>query len=216
MIKPRPYLLKHSAFIHTPKTGGSWVNKTLFDMGLYTQLGTGHLNKTDLGLTCHCFTFVRQPVSWIKSMWAFQKRRFEQGKDSRDYYEDMFLKIINHSPDIPDNPIAIVEFYHDNINVFIERLLKYQPNGINDYFKYFTEGCTQVGKQETLSEDLIQILNHTGEVFNEKIIRRLAAGKVNVCVGKKKIKIDSDIETRLIKSCKWFFDTFQFYGKPYL
>jgi hypothetical protein len=80
----------NALFLHIPKTGGSWVEKTLGEAGLRIEQPA-----TIEGVTYrHClvsmfkdrypfvFTFVRHPLRWYESWWKFQAdiwREFEPG-----------------------------------------------------------------------------------------------------------------------------------------
>lgn len=69
------YVGKWGAFIHIPKTGGSWVSKVLSNT--YSQ---GHNDGHGHGypMSWHynpIFTFVRNPVFWLRSAWGHLHRQ---------------------------------------------------------------------------------------------------------------------------------------------
>ena len=67
-------ILKHSCFLHIPKTGSTWVKEAIKSAGLhYRQINIGANSHPDLS-QCPCldkykFTFVRNPIDVYKSYW---------------------------------------------------------------------------------------------------------------------------------------------------
>lgn len=77
-------VLDKAIFLHIPKTGGEWVRQVLWDAGLETErLDPGKQKHVDLvWFRQHSqydrpfrFAFVRHPLSWYRSFWAFQELR---------------------------------------------------------------------------------------------------------------------------------------------
>jgi hypothetical protein len=69
--------LDNSVFIHTPRTGGTWLQEVLRVLGLDRQVLRGDLDGHLLyaalpvewaGLTL--FSFIRHPLLWVKSRWT--------------------------------------------------------------------------------------------------------------------------------------------------
>src|SRR3989338_8198252 len=81
--------LPHSIFFHVPKTGGMWVRQAIKNAGIPTNEVGNAIEETDnfstmkhtffhaTPRTVHTlgrfsFAFVRNPLTWYQSQWAFQ------------------------------------------------------------------------------------------------------------------------------------------------
>ncbi|KKW39725.1 hypothetical protein A2454_01280 [Candidatus Peribacteria bacterium RIFOXYC2_FULL_55_14] len=164
-------LLPHSVFYHIPKTGGSWVRGAIQKAGIPTN-EVGVLGPVDMplidsrGLFLHAtpqavplqmfaFTFVRNPLSWYQSHWAYctKNKRWNE-----------------------HNPFER-QCASDNFHQFLRNALTYFPGGVSNMYRgYLGEEYTLpggfVGRQERLVEDLILALRMAGETFDETSIRR--------------------------------------------
>lgn len=64
-------ILANSVFVHIPKTGGSWVRKTLNLNGLIIEKKAQHEKRPN---GQNLFAFVRNPISWYRSKWSYTTR----------------------------------------------------------------------------------------------------------------------------------------------
>ncbi|HLD32483.1 MAG TPA: hypothetical protein VJB10_02755 [Candidatus Peribacteraceae bacterium] len=163
-------LLPHSVFYHIPKTGGSWVREAIRKAGIPAN-EVGVMGASDLpfdefrGLFLHAtpkavplqmfsFAFVRNPLSWYQSLWAYcmRSQRWNmdnslQRKCASDDFHQFLRNVLTHFPGI------VSKMYRGYLGD------KYELIG------------GFIGKQERLSEDLILALRMAGEMFNEGAIR---------------------------------------------
>ncbi|KKW39109.1 MAG: hypothetical protein UY85_C0014G0012 [Candidatus Peribacteria bacterium GW2011_GWB1_54_5] len=140
-------LLPHSVFYHIPKTGGSWVRGAIQKAGIPTN-EVGVLGPVDMplidsrGLFLHAtpqavplqmfaFTFVRNPLSWYQSHWAYctKNKRWNE-----------------------HNPFER-QCASDNFHQFLRNALTYFPGGVSNMYRgYLGEEYTLpggfVGRQE--------------------------------------------------------------------
>lgn len=180
-------VLPHSIFIHIPKTGGSWVRHAIKRCGIPVQeRGPEHVGRNQITHAAikqvHkkyrknrlAFAFIRHPVSWLKSKWAYAIAR---GK----------LKV--------ERRTGVDRCLHRDLNVFLERLLDTNAalpthsmlhrigwNNSNGTWKNTIKNKVLVGRNETLSQDLARFLKKAGESFDQQIL--MSTKRVRV-VGKK-------------------------------
>lgn len=67
------YLVNGGAFLHVPKTGGTWVFKVLSEAGI-VQGNVNDEHHTGKGTATWAFTVLRDPVEWWISLWRHQMR----------------------------------------------------------------------------------------------------------------------------------------------
>ncbi len=151
-----------STFLHIPKTGGMFVRKTLADNGLvdteilrspslyatseYT-LKTQHnipFNYPKFMDSDIVFAFVRNPIIWYQSYWAFKvsiNRWYINKPIDRICGDRVFSK-------------------------FIDKILyTFRDGYLSTMYSMYTQLCTHVGRQEDMLNDLGNILDNVG--FNE-------------------------------------------------
>lgn len=171
-------------FIHVPKTGGSSVRVILRAAGVpFTETGSGyypeqHASLDWLRLTYRgidegrmSFGFVRNPVDWIKSRWAWA---VETGMDTNRH----------NVPDAANHWLA--HCWSNDFTTFIERYLERYPG-------VYTQNCAKllglwndtkpvdyIGKTETLQDNLIEVFELSGTPYDQAAFdvvkpRRVAA-----------------------------------------
>jgi len=157
-------ILPHSAFIHIPRTGGTWVTCAIKSCGIkYKKSG----KPEDYGVkTIHhtleqakpwfgnriAFSFVRNPLTYLQSCWSRS-----HWPSLSDHYD------INKS---------------ESFTEFVEAYLEYCPGSVSSLFDRFTgifsstgHSINYLGKYENQPHDLIRFLKEAGETFDEQIIR---------------------------------------------
>lgn len=160
-------LLPRSLFIHIPKTGGSWVREAVRSAGILTDeiaaiptermIRRGqlfHTTSKELHIQDRFrFAFVRHPLSFYQSYWAYRMVR------GWDLTLDMDRK-----------------FQSDNFETFVRAALADAPGGLaaRVYARYLGEDFSMldfVGRMENLAEDLLRALSLAGETFDAEVIR---------------------------------------------
>lgn len=159
------FLLPKSVFIHVPKTGGQWVIAALENSGVPVRLlGVVHSSADELVVEpegagrAFSFAFVRHPLSWYQSMWAHQTDDAWESIDAAEWFTPRWLgfwaEFTAHC--------ASFDF-----NEFVRKCVNHYPGGlVSTLYRSYTEGCTFVGRQERLADDLVQALECAGESFD--------------------------------------------------
>ncbi len=159
--------LFRSVFVHIPKTGGTWIRGALRAAGLYQgDVGRDHATPKELAdtlafrSTAMVFCFVRHPLAWYQSYWCY---RMKHGWH-------------RPSPGEAAAPIRTVTLdahcRDDHFDRFVENCLARYPQGwVSHLYDHYTTGCTFVGRQERLREDLLLALLIAGEPVDAARIR---------------------------------------------
>lgn len=165
-------LLPQSVFFHIPKTGGTWVRAAIAKAGIPVNeiCNVRDWSKAGPLLRHHVFhakphevaaqgrfgfAFVRHPLSWYRSLWAFHTHH---GKDSG----------VVPGPRLQDNPS-----FHEFIGRILREGHPLQTVQLRDYTGGNGKMLEAVGRQESLTDDLVRILREAGETFDEAAIRAL-------------------------------------------
>lgn len=148
--------LPKSVFIHVAKTGGKWVIEALSRCGLIAEYSEfKHRSWQELQASARyadwkglkSFAFVRHPVGWYRSYWAF--------KMMRGWSEEVELDRLCKA---------------DDFEVFVRNCLEKYPGNVGRYYREYTAGVEFVGRFEILRESLIWILTQIGEEFDPAVI----------------------------------------------
>tara|TARA_R110000751_G_scaffold23590_7_gene65195 strand:+ start:4167 stop:4829 length:663 start_codon:yes stop_codon:yes gene_type:complete len=162
-----------SLFLHIPKTGGTWVKKVISKAQIETfEHGSTHAHFPELFKyrdemfydKKYVFAFVRHPLSWYQSIWVYRMKH-------------------GWSMDHPLDYNCASNDFHE----FVRNCIKFKPSGwVSWMYASFIENSLGlvdfVGKQESLTDDLIYALNEAGEEFDEDIVRsaeRVNAANIN-------------------------------------
>lgn len=139
--------LNKTVFIHIPKTGGMWITAVLEKLGAvrektnlphvtWTQILENRSRKAWHDL--RPFAFVREPVGWYRSYWAFKMRvGWDPGNGVDDECQD---------PSFP---------------AFVAKMVTHKPGFLGQLYTQFTKG-TVVYRFETLKEDFLKALQEEG------------------------------------------------------
>lgn len=129
------------------------------------------------------FTFVRNPLHWYASYWAY---RMETGPD------------LDHSLD--------VECGSENFEEFLWRVLERRPGYVTHLYEQYVgredDTVGYVGRQENLREDLLEALHRAGEKFcDEDIIQTGEANKAATSESwSEKCKYSPELEEAVVRS----------------
>ena len=182
-------LLRSGAvFLHIPKTGGTWVTQMLRDNGLVRcrfshkhadlqrVLESPRLYRYQNLKRCFRFgpnwysgipgafkfCFVRNPLDWYQSWWAFMSQ-----------HDWPNFAPLDRNGVRQWHPTAELEDIQDNdFTRFLQNVMRTQPGFASRMFAAFATPETNfVGRQENLVEDLIRVLHILNERFDEDRIR---------------------------------------------
>lgn len=207
-------LLKGGAiFLHIPKTGGSWVTQVLQQMGLIEgRIGHMHADIDRVlnayrfdGVKAHAgylikrkvqkkvrrfihaselpekpfmFCFVRHPLSWYESWFKYQSIRWNWRTWGTELNPD------DWHPLSMLNGLGSADFTEFMLNV-----LRKRPGFVTELFGRYTKPniVDFIGYQESLAEDLIQVLSRLNLPHDPSLIRNMAPVNVSTEI---ELKID--------------------------
>lgn len=151
-------------FLHIPKCAGLFIRHVFKVCGIaHYEIGEQHshfpyllnFQPAEFYNNHYIFTFVRHPLTWYQSRWAFRVKHGWRAQHPLDY-----------------------NCASNDFHVFIDNVLRYKPNGwvTWEYLNYIDEVPKKidfVGKMENLVEDTIFALRAAGERFSENAIRSI-------------------------------------------
>lgn len=177
-------------FLHVPKTGGEWVRLILQELNLADyELGDKHADMDEVLYYAKFrsgrqfllyvlrrkilrkvrmrpeegffkFCFVRHPLKWYESYWKFCSAlgwpRWGEECDVARYHINAELN------DCAD----------DDFNGFVRKVVKKHPGYVTELYGRYTRCADFVGKQETLANDLLFVLQQLGIDVDAGFIQR--------------------------------------------
>ena len=62
-------------YLHVPKTGGTFIEKQIYDLGIGTSIGPTHATLREIPNKKNLITVtsVRNPWEWYVSLWSFRR-----------------------------------------------------------------------------------------------------------------------------------------------
>jgi hypothetical protein len=194
-----------SVFYHIPKTGGIATKQAMHRSGLYYNRSKNDKNSHPFALrrehstysntldvdNLFSFCFVRHPVTWYCSFWAY---RVKSNKLSLKFPLD--------------------RVWDDNFNKFVNNVIDEYGNFITQLYQYYVgENCDKVnfiGKQESMLTDLVIALTLAGEQFDKYKV--LGTRRFNVASASRKFRkltvMDEFTTERVLITEKWIMDKF--------
>jgi hypothetical protein len=195
-----------SIIYHIPKCGGIWVKEAVRRSGVYYDHCRDVGRKHPFGLAREhappsrikeedkvgrfSFCFVRHPVDWYKSFWAY---RAKTGWLDKKFLAD--------------------KCWEDEFELFVLNMLDMYPDGfVTELYQFYLWEMEFIGRQERLVDDLVKALMLADEEFDEEILRRVGwrniAGKEprfqRLCV------LSNETQDRILETERWVID--RFYG----
>jgi Sulfotransferase family len=196
------YLPDYNAlFVHCPKTGGRFVVRMLKKtLALNVrQVGYKHSHKDLVGpirfrKQPYTFTIVRHPVSWYASYWQMKMGRPPVKGTHWNYWQPGTLWHANWEID--------PNYGDDDFAEFIKKVTT-RRNYIHDMYRWYTglgtyDPVDQIGKQETLTEDLITFLDAIGADYNKDLL--LNAPPVGKAAGEMKAVWTPELEALVLEA----------------
>lgn len=170
-------------FYHIQKTGGTWVTAAIKNAcpGLVKTHGTHAKEKDHPKGNKKAFTFVRHPVSWYESMYWFEYAR---------------------KPQVTD--IIFCRYVELSIDDAVRKITGKYKGWLTNYIKDLLPNMDFIGRQETLSEDLMKILDVCGEYYDKE--KLLATPPQNV--SNKKYEMSEKSKELIVQSEKYLVDKF--------
>lgn len=197
-----------SVFYHVPKTGGIWVKEAIRRSGLKygrckemrmgqefnlkREHSTPDVVRSEDRDGLFGFCFVRHPVGWYKSFWAYR------------------IKTKNLDPRFPADRVWDYDF-----EKFVGNVLDAYPDGfVTQLYQFYVgedlEKVDFIGRQENLADDLVTALTLAGEEFDESLLRTTRWHNISARGRKlRKLCIPSDeLVDRIVKVENWVVDGF--------
>jgi len=155
---------QRTLFLHVPKAAGTWIRNLYIACGIeHSEYGIQHthfpalLQHATAGFYTKKFiyAFVRHPLTWYQSRWAFRMKYGWQ---------------LSHPL---DRTCA-----SNNFQQFVMNALEQYPNGwVTKEFTTVIDVCPKpidyVGRAEFAVSDMLQVARLSGEKFDENIITSL-------------------------------------------
>jgi len=158
--------LPNSIFIHLMKTGGWTVISALDHAKLHRgTIGRDHDPACLLPLPTHprpfVFVFVRHPLTWYRSYWAYRMQAAWQVHPEQPITGwQTFGSVLDH------------ECRSDDFETWVRNVLAYVPEGfLSRIYRIYTDGVDFVGRVESLEKDLCRALALAGEKFSPAAVR---------------------------------------------
>lgn len=145
-------ILPNSIFIHTPKTGGSWVSSVL--AGWAVERLPKHIKCEDITDERPKFTFVRNPLTWYQSRWSSPSHRERISLGRRWGFDAT-----------PEE--------EGNFQLWVERVTSEFPGHLYRLYRSRTVCCDFVGKFEQLKTDLMLALKKYNEDLDPQKIENV-------------------------------------------
>jgi len=163
-------LLSQSIFVHVPKTGGAWCTKVISKaITEENRVVAAHPNVFMLRrVFCPVFIFgfIRHPLTWLQSRWAYATRRVRAGQPPLIYYVDDF------------NEWVVSSFKRNSDYVCEELLGRLGYVKLKEGWRPTNQTADFVGKMEEFPLALCTALQLAGERFEESIIMSYPAFNV--------------------------------------
>lgn len=173
-----PYEMKNCVLWHVPKTGGTWAYKLLYEKGItFKRTFTGHATPAyhpEL-LMKPGIIFVREPLGWYKSMFAFGIKQYRTNKLwlERWFDDDFWNKNIIQTPKRESNIQDAENDDYDhklNFKKFLDWIIAEKPGYYTQMLADFQASRFIVCRTENLAEDFSKVLPLFEDISPEDIL----------------------------------------------
>lgn len=149
-------------FLHIPKCSGIWIRHVFKVCKIpHIELGEQHSHFPEIARYQPeqffkdrlLFSFVRHPLTWYQSRWAFRVKHGWKAQHPLDY-----------------------NCASNDFRTFVDNVLRYKPSGwLTWECQSFIDQCPRpidfVGRMENIVEDTIKVLTMAGEKFSAAAVR---------------------------------------------
>lgn len=211
------FILPKSVMIHTPKTGGLWMERALAAAGLKVSvLEPKHSTFEEVmdhpkvkARRGRVFTFVRHPLTWYPSHWVMRNEHGWHNITDTKVWSYAWLGLWT----IHD---------HYGRHTSFREYARVCTTMWGDHGWYqglvqsFTRGLDMIGKQENLIDDLVNFLHHCGEEFDEDVLRNYPRYNVRASAEHPSWDWMYDQATvdAVVQSHQWVIDMFEYPAVP--
>lgn len=190
--------LKNSAFVHLPRSGGTFVRTVVED-----QITAFSDHSFDLALIKEAkytgkkvFGFVRHPISWYESWLSIAQNGTEivhpakldptlisLGTNTR--LEDIIDQLCNPSQKVKDNAFkTALEGQGGRLKIIMLKILNRWRKTENVSFyenicNCYLDHCDYVGKYENIKQELIFMLSSSNDLTEQTKEKIINSGKIN-------------------------------------
>ena len=157
-----------ATFLHIPKCGGSWVRQVLRAVGLPITITRGGVHECAATEGRFVFTFVRHPLTWYPSFWAYRHAVAAAQGGPVDGHLRATAERLDEAIDecLVDDTGRPRSFAG-----FVEQCLRRHAGFLSAKYELYTPHAVFVGRQETLVEDLLTALRLAGVACDPAVVR---------------------------------------------
>jgi hypothetical protein len=137
------------AYIHVPKTGGTWAMQALEAVGIHYKVNgygaASHVHWDGMPERPFRFGFVRYPATWYLSYWSYVRSTDQP---------------------VSDNPLDRAVLECEEFSSFVDVACTRLRGFLSDMYNVFLgppDAIEFIGRYENLQEDLIKALQLSGE-----------------------------------------------------
>jgi hypothetical protein len=158
-------ILRGAVILHTPKTGGTWVNHAIRASGApYLYLRSDHLELADLRAVMPdvpVIVSVRHPLHWWQSVWSARRVLGWSGPQLDQAW----------AYDVPARRYGFREF--------ADWIIDEAPGGCTHLFARFIDEKCRAARTENLADDLLRLLADAGIKADEQAVRAVPPANVS-------------------------------------
>lgn len=196
---------KNLVFYHMPKAGGSFIEKTIDQLGIAkarTVVGQHFAPIDDHNRAYEnrfSFTLIRNPIQWIRSVYGWM-RKYPEMYDmlNRCAVLSSCVHVEAYDGPMTDSDGGFKRF----VNKYIDKM----PGVLSILYNDYADKCDFVAKNESLRDDLKFALTSAGEVFDPMVVEMMPIINETSTEESKLYKWDLELIDRFIESERNIFE----------
>jgi len=202
-----------AVFLHVPRTGGTFLRTVLVDHFRGEVLGDmtedDHNDRIlaerfiQDGKRCLFFCFVRHPLRWIYSTWAYWTENSPTIRDQGKARKKRTGKFRKYTEELHE---IIVE---GDINRTLRNLVELHPGYVSRTFEGFAKGCDRIGKYERLHDEFFEIMEAFGIPISDAM-RENIRGRERIQFTTTMILPDKDLTEEVLKTEREAMERFEY------